>query len=574
MAHLHKKIKKGRPYYYIREMARVDGKPKVVNQVYLGSPERMMELARAAESPPVKLSVQEFGALWMANQIDRMIDLKSIIDSVIPQRKNEKGPSVGEYFLFAVLNRLVDSQSKRAFPQWFKDSAISEIRPVDPDRLTSQRFWDKWDRVDETQIQEIGRLFFQKVASIEPPGPGCFLFDTTNYYTYLATETESELAQRAKNKDGKDWLRQIGLALLVSRQTRLPLFYREYVGNNHDSKLFGEILDDIPGKMSELVGEAADLTVVVDKGMNAEKNRTFFDQSDRLHFVTTYSTYFSPELMAVDLSDFRKIDIAKNRMLAGQGKEQDQIIAFRTSGTFWERERAVVVTFNPRTARKQRYNFERRMLKLKTELQAMQSKMRDQRARWRTPKEIEKRYRELCDKLHLSRHFYDLTFELTNAGWRMTYRKNNTTWMEYLRRLGKNILVTDRMDWSDEEIVQAALDRYLVENAFRQTKDDDLVSALPIRHWTDGKIRCHLLTCMIALTYLGLIQNRLNRAGLKTTATTAVKQMRQLHSCLCWMKTTGKPARILEQPTQAQADILKAFHHFVTSSGVLQPISV
>jgi hypothetical protein len=32
MAHLHKKVKKGRPYYYIREIQRVDGKPKVVSQ--------------------------------------------------------------------------------------------------------------------------------------------------------------------------------------------------------------------------------------------------------------------------------------------------------------------------------------------------------------------------------------------------------------------------------------------------------------------------------------------------------------------------------------------------------------
>ncbi len=49
MAHLHKKIKKGRPYYYVREIQRVNGKPTVVNQVYLGSPERILELFRVRE---------------------------------------------------------------------------------------------------------------------------------------------------------------------------------------------------------------------------------------------------------------------------------------------------------------------------------------------------------------------------------------------------------------------------------------------------------------------------------------------------------------------------------------------
>jgi hypothetical protein len=34
MAHFHIKKKKGRPYLYVREIARVGGKPKVINQTY------------------------------------------------------------------------------------------------------------------------------------------------------------------------------------------------------------------------------------------------------------------------------------------------------------------------------------------------------------------------------------------------------------------------------------------------------------------------------------------------------------------------------------------------------------
>jgi hypothetical protein len=50
MAHLHKKIKKGKAFSYVREMARVNGKPKVVSQVYLGTAEKI--LALASEKPP------------------------------------------------------------------------------------------------------------------------------------------------------------------------------------------------------------------------------------------------------------------------------------------------------------------------------------------------------------------------------------------------------------------------------------------------------------------------------------------------------------------------------------------
>jgi len=112
MAHLHKKMKKGRPYYYIREIARVGGKPKVVNQIYLGSIERLAELAQGASGRCQKIAVQEFGALFIANLIEEHIGVASIIDAVLPRVGQERGPSLGEYFLYAVFNRMVDACSK------------------------------------------------------------------------------------------------------------------------------------------------------------------------------------------------------------------------------------------------------------------------------------------------------------------------------------------------------------------------------------------------------------------------------------------------------------------------------
>ena len=71
----------------------------------------------------------------------------------------------------------------------------------------------------------------------------------------------------------------------------------------------------------------------------------------------------------------------------------------------------------------------------------------------------------------------------------------------HIDRFGKDVLITDRADWSTERIVLANLNRYAVEQAFRQAKDDEQVAVQPLRHWTDGKIRCHMLTCVRTLLY-------------------------------------------------------------------------
>jgi transposase len=572
MAHLHKKIKKGRPYYYLREIARVDGKPKVVSQIYLGSMERLAELAKGTVQRPQKISVKEFGALFIANLIEEQAGIASIIDSVLPGVEQERGPSIGEYFLYAVFNRMVDSCSKRALPEWFRATAIQQIRPVDTQELNSGRYWDKWDRVGPKDIEKIATLFFKRVCEIENVDSDCFLFDTTNYYTYMAGHTPSELARRGNNKDGKSWLRQVGVALLVSRDTQMPLFYREYEGNRHDSKEFQKILGEITTVMKSATTSDRELTIIFDKGMNSEDNIALIDATPRVHFITSYSPYYAEDLIRVKLSHFTPVDTPKNRELAELGREEDRIVAYRTSGQYWGRERTAVVTYNPRTATKQRFAFEKKLLSLQETLFELRSKVRTQRAHWTDAGRIEKHYADACEGLHLPKDLYEVSLEKHKRKWQLLFHKNYYRIGLYIERFGKNILLTDHTDWSTDQIVQASLDRYIVEKAFRQSKDGDLVSLHPLRHWTDSKIRCHILTCVVALTYLRLIEIRLHRTGLFTTAATAMTHMRKLHSCLCWVASKSSADRMIEDPTSIQAQILGSFGYKITG-GVLQKLS-
>jgi transposase len=575
MAHLHKKMKKGRPYYYIREIARVGGKPKVVKQVYLGSPDRMLELANGTggKDAVTKINSEEFGALWLANLIDQDIDIAGMIDSVIPKGVKETGPSVGEYFLYAVFNRMIDACSNRALPDWYADTAIQQIRPTAVSELTSQRYWEKWDRVDENDLQKIADLFFKKLSDLEPPSSDCFLFDTTNYFTFMASDTESELCRRGNNKEGRHWLRQVGVALLVSRDNQLPFFYRAYEGNCHDSKLFGSIVDSVISSMKSSVGKPCRLTIVFDKGMNSEDNIIAIDNNPDTNFITCYSPYFAPELIHVKLNKFTVAETTKNRELQENGQTNDLLLAWRTTGEYWGKERTVVVTYNPKTARKQRYTFEDKFFKLEAEMFSMRDKVRKGERHWRNKKDIEVRYQKLCEELHLPKDLYKLDLVMEEGRLVMRFGKDYYRIGKYCNKFGKNILITDNMDWETGQIVQASLDRYIVEKSFRTSKDDDLVGMMPLRHWTDSKIRCHILTCIIALSYLRLIEIRMLRANIKMSATTVMTTMHRLDSCLVWKSKQKVPMRIIEEPTEKQARILKAFGYAVKTGGVLQKLA-
>jgi len=573
MAHFHIKKKKGRPYLYVREIARVGGKPKVISQVYIGSPERTAGLATGEGQGAVKLKVEEFGALWLSQQIDRDIDLVGIVDKVIPRSAREKGPSVGEYFLYSIWNRMSGAVSKNSLTKWYKRTAIQHVRPVDVEELSSQRYWEKWDRVSEEALRKIAHSFFERLWELESPDADCLLFDTTNYYTFMSSNTRSELARRGKNKEGRHNLRQIGLGLLIARGSRLPLYYCAYPGNLHDSRQFESVIDEMFAVVCGLHKTKERLTVVIDKGMNSQSNYAWIDEHSRIHFVTTYSTYFAEDLAETDIEHFEPVDTVKNKQFSAEGMPEERLLAYRTKGTYWGKERAVVVTYNPASARKQSYTLDSKLETIRNELLSMRSKVRGKAPHWRNSDVITERYLRLCERLHLPGDLYTLEFSHTADGLSMSFRKDVAKVEGKRAKFGKNIIITDNIDWTTSEIVEASLDRWQVENSFRLSKDDDLVAMRPIRHWTDSKIRCHLFSCVVAMTYLRKIELRLKASGIQRSAEDVMDDMRHFHSVLMLSNNARKPKRCLEIPTKTQAEVLSAFGHYVDDGGVLQPKS-
>jgi transposase len=572
MAHFHIKRKKGRPYLYVREIARVDGKPKVVSQVYIGSPAKVLSFATGQEQGAIHLKVEEFGALWLAQQINQDIDLCSIVDAVVPRTDREKGPTIGEYFLYCIWNRMVEAVSKNMLTKWYKRTAIQHIRPVDVNELTSKRYWEKWNRLSETALKKIAQEFFARLWQLESPSADCLLFDTTNYYTFMASNTQSELACRGKNKAARHHLRQIGLGLLVARNSRLPLYHTVYPGNVHDSKQFEKIMDEMFAIVCGLHNTKERLTVVIDKGMNSEDNFAWIDEHSRIHFVTTYSTYFAQELAATPIERFEPVDIAKNRRLVEDGLSEDRLLAYRTSGEYWGKKRAVVVTYNPATARKKLYTLQSKLETIRQELLDMRAKVKVQAPHWRKTNVIQERYLRLCERLHVSSDLFILEFGQSDGGLSMSFRKDPYKVSKKQAMFGKNIIITDNTDWTTREIVEASLDRWQVENRFRLSNDDDLVAARPIRHWTDSKIKCHLFSCVVALTYLRRLELKLSAAGIKRTIEDVMDDMRHLHSVLTLSKGSRKLNRRLETPSKTQAEVLSCFGYYVDESGVLQII--
>src|ERR1700684_2529865 len=110
MASITKKTIRGKVYYYARECRRVDGKPKIVWQKYLGKADDIVAAltqpaATAAGTPVQHAVISEFGAVVALFDLAQRLRLVEFIDRHVPAGHGPKGPSVGTFLLVAALNR-------------------------------------------------------------------------------------------------------------------------------------------------------------------------------------------------------------------------------------------------------------------------------------------------------------------------------------------------------------------------------------------------------------------------------------------------------------------------------------
>src|SRR5665647_780029 len=181
MASLYKKTISGKPYWYLREMGRVDGKPKMISERYLGSGADIAALldAREVAAAPARTRHLGFGAVAATWGVLDRLDVARVIDSVVGVRRADAGASVGTYLALAALNRVVAPCSKLQFADWWKTTAADRFTKVSASALDHRRFWDAMHAITLAELAQIEHQLGQgarvhrlpEPAMIQRPGP-------------------------------------------------------------------------------------------------------------------------------------------------------------------------------------------------------------------------------------------------------------------------------------------------------------------------------------------------------------------------------------------------------------------
>src|SRR6266545_2560654 len=526
MASLYPKRFGGKTYWYLREMGRVDGKPKMISERYLGTAADIAAATEARETAmlPQRTRHLAFGDVAAAWGVLQDLGVAAIIDEVTGPRPAGLPLSAGTYLALAALNRLVDPCSKRGFAGWWKTTAADRFTKIPASALDHRRFWDAMHAVTLEQLEEISQAIAVRIVDAFGLDCSSVALDMTNFATFIDTgNAKAPVAQRGKAKQKRSDLRLVGLGLVVTRDGGIPLTWRAYPGDRPDVTQFPAMIDQLRGQYEAITALAG-----IPSGGGTD-------------------------MTALPASMRATVDPARFGDLS----------AYDTRRVVYGTERRAILTHSPELHQSQARGFDGTTLakagKKRDELAATLARGKTRRPRDKVAAEIT----AIISKPWIRRV---VTWQLTGVQprdlrltWNIDQAARTTLEAELF---GKHVLITSHDDWPVAEVIAGYRSQSEAEFSFRQMKDPHVVSFSPMFHWTEHNIRVHTLTCVLALQIAHLMRLQAQRAGLRISVRELLTQLAGIgETVLIYPAERGRPKarRMLTETTGTQNKLIQVF---------------
>ena len=475
MASLIAKKKANTLYYYAVESARVDGKPRIVHQTYLGTAERVAALIKDATAPvPLSATSIAFGlpgALWLAAERSGAF---AALSALWPAPRS--GPSTAHYLLLAAIHRICQPGPKTEVAAWYRHSILHTLWGFPPERFTSQAFWDCFEQIDSTATNDSLQQAQARLLGVwkekQLISRRLLAYDTTNFYTYIAsTNQRNGLAQRGHNKQGRHNLRQVGLSYVLDGESGLSLCHHVYPGNLADANELPMALDRITRMLDGQAIARDSVTLVLDKGSAALANTLALEQAG-VGWISALPWNQAPETLRE----------RPGEKLAPLGGAHPGLHAASSQEVVHGREYLCVVVYSAIFASEQLHSITATLTKVMQAIRRLAIEIAKPESRF-TEGGIHRKLRRWLAAPYVSEM---LTYNLQSNGkaWDLQMKFDNTALPRLMeRRLGRTTLMTNRLDWTAEQVVDGYLGQQRIEQVFRGLKDGDwLNSRFPHHH--------------------------------------------------------------------------------------------
>lgn len=528
-------FKKGKNVYYrLVESGRVDGKPRIVWQKYMGTAEKIKEILEGKMS---LLPSKIFGSVAAMLSIAEELQIKEIISQEVPDANYKL--KIWQHIVMQSICRFHEPASKNKSISWYDASILPLIwgkRFSSPQTILNQ--FDKIAKAKKDYIIQIEENIC-KILLEKGIKPSVLIWDPTNFFTYI--EEGEELPKKGASKEKRFDKNIINLGMVVSDEN-IPFMHMTYAGNEHESKVVTEIVDGLHNRLKKLGENTDGMVFVFDRGNNSKNNIPHI--ADKFHFIGALKKNQLKHLFDVKLEEFE--DLYSN-------EKENQIKGYRTSEEVYGEKYTIVVTYNEATYIKQRAKTDEAIAKIKKKFSKIEKSINNKKqGKDSTMKGVTKRINGFLYRQYQSLFSYDLDEKKQKFTWRL----DEVALAERKKTYGKNVLFTDLHEWSALDIAKTYNSKTILEDDFKVLKDRWLISVKPIHHRKDSHIRVHLFICVLSIMLYRYMLWKLKH--LNMSEKTIVKELKELRLGFVKRGDSNLVNKVLENMTPEQIDIYNA----------------
>ena len=463
--------------------------------------------------------VRQFGVVWLALGLWRLLELDQVLARLIPDGREEVPWATVAAILTAA--RFCQPQSELHIENtWYEQTALDDLLGVPAEKVHTDRLYAGMDRLLACK-EDLEKHLRGRLGSLFDLEYDLLLYDVTSTY-FEGVCAANTLAKRGYSRDGRPQCLQVCIALVVTTDG-IPLGYEVFAGNRTDVTTVEEIVLAMERKYGR-----AQRIWVMDRGMVSEKNLRFLRDRGGQYIVGTPRSMlrkFEEHLLAKDWHEVQPgVEV---KLVAGPDGAETFVLA--RSADRREKEAAIHRRFLER--------FEAALVKMQAE--AASGRL----------KELEVANRRL-GRLQQKCWRASAAFEVTIAALKEPPGKarlevswnRNAAWSQWATLSEGCYLLRTNVPQTDPATLWK---RYIqlteAEWAFRITKDE--LEIRPIWHQTTRRVLAHILICFLAYVLWKTLAQWMRRAGLGDAPRTLLEEFAKIQSGDVVLPTQTKDGR-------------------------------
>ena len=295
------------------------------------------------------------------------------------------------------------------------------------------------------------------------------------------------------------------------------------------------------------------VTVIFDKG-GCSKGNLRDIQDEGFHYICAFSLTHKKDLVEIPLSDYETKKV-----------NDKDILLLRKEENIWDKKRTVLLYYSSKLHQGQIRGLNKSIKDKKEKLMSLQETLKNPRTGIKTRAQLEKKLSDIIKGEHGTELFKikirrkkPLSFDFSFDTSRYDYITGEI--------FGKKAIITDRSDWSTEDILSSYFSQSDIEKVFRHVKNPDHNTIRPQFHWTDQKIHVHVFICLLGFMLTCLLQKELQDQGFIAEKEKIIDTLMKVRQYNAFRLNNSKKSKVVdtkleemdEYKTQCYNALLKA----------------